>query len=100
MSSRTVQDLGFAFRGFADAKAPFNCSSGSEGTNNNLLELVPPRSPPRSASRGRRFPQSGPKGAGHEIRGGLTPNGGEGYAHGARGLLSCEPPGSSPLVAQ
>ena len=39
-------------------------------------------------------------GADHEIRGGLTPGGGEGPAHGARGPLSCEPPGSSPLVVQ
>ena len=40
-----MRDLGSAFRGFAIAKAPFNCSSGSEGTNTNLLELVLPRSP-------------------------------------------------------
>ena len=40
-----MQDLGFAFRGLAITKAPFNRSSGSEGTNTNLLELVPPRSP-------------------------------------------------------
>ena len=46
------------------------------------------------------FPQSGPKGVGLEIRGGLTPGGGEGHAHGAKGPLSCELSGSSPFVAQ
>ena len=40
-----MQDLGSAFRGLAIAKAPLNRSSGSEGTNTNLPELVPPRSP-------------------------------------------------------
>ena len=40
-----MQDLGSAFRGVAITKAPFNCSSGSEGINTNLLELVLPRSP-------------------------------------------------------
>ena len=62
MSSRTVQDLGFAFRGFADAKAPFNCSSGSEGTNTNLLELVPPRSPLEVLRAAAAFLNRGPKG--------------------------------------
>ena len=40
-----MQDLGSAFSGFALAKAPFSYSSGSEGTNTNLPELVPPQSP-------------------------------------------------------
>ena len=41
----TVQNLGFAFRGLAIAKALFNRSSGSEDTNTYLPELVPPWSP-------------------------------------------------------
>ena len=40
-----MQDPGFVFRGLVIAKAPFNCSSGSEDTNTYLPELVPPRSP-------------------------------------------------------
>ena len=40
-----MQDLGFAFRGLAIAKAPFNRSSGSEDTNTYFPELVLPRSP-------------------------------------------------------
>ena len=40
-----MRDLGSAFRGFAIAKTPFNCSSGSEGSNTNLPELVLPWSP-------------------------------------------------------
>ena len=40
-----MQDLDSAFRGLAITKAPINCSSGSEGTNTNLPELVPPQSP-------------------------------------------------------
>ena len=49
----TVQNLGFAFRGLAITKAPFNRSSGSEDTNTYLPELVPPWSPlkvPRAAA--------------------------------------------------
>ena len=95
-----MQDLGSAFRGLAITKAPFNCSSGSEGTNTNLPELVPPRSPLEVLHAAAVFLNRGPKGVGLEIRGGLTPGGGEGHAHGARGLLSYEPPGRSPLVAQ
>ena len=40
-----MQDLGFAFQGLGVVKAPLNRSSGSEGTNTNLPELVPLRSP-------------------------------------------------------
>ena len=40
-----MQDLGFAFRGLAIAKAPFNRSSGSEDTNTYFPELVLSRSP-------------------------------------------------------
>ena len=40
-----MQDLGSAFRGLIIAKAPFDCSSGSEDTNSYLPELVLPRSP-------------------------------------------------------
>ena len=40
-----MQDLGFAFRGLAIAKTPFNRSSGSNDTNTYLPELVSPRSP-------------------------------------------------------
>ena len=100
LSPRTAQDLGFAFRGLAITKALLNCSSGSEGTNTNLPELVLPRSPlevPRAAAA---FLNWGPKGAGFEIRGGLAPGGGEGHARGARRPLSWEPLGSSPLAVQ
>ena len=45
LSSRTVQDLDFVFRGLVIAKAPFNRSSGSKDINTYLLELVSPRSP-------------------------------------------------------
>ena len=95
-----MQDLGSAFRGLAITKAPFNCSSGSEGTNTNLPELVPPRSPLEVLHAAAAFLNRGPKGVGLEIRGGLTPSRGEDYAHGARGPLSCELPGSSPPVVQ
>ena len=40
-----MQDLGSAFRGLAVAKTPLNRSNGSEGTNTNLPEVVPPQSP-------------------------------------------------------
>ena len=95
-----MQDLGSAFRGLAITKAPFNCSSGSEGTNTNLPELVPPRSPLEVLHAAAAFLNRGPKGVGLEIRGGLTPGGGEGHAYGARGPLSYELPCRSPLVAQ
>ena len=57
-----MQDLGSAFWGFVLAKAPFSRSNGSEGTNTNLPELVPPTEPLKSVSRGRCLPQSGPEG--------------------------------------
>ena len=62
MSPRTVQDLGSAFRGLAMAKAPFNCSSGSKGTNTNPPELVPPRSPLEVPHTAVAFLNRGPKG--------------------------------------
>ena len=37
-----MQDFGSAFRGLVFSKAPFNRSSGSEGTNTYLPELIPP----------------------------------------------------------
>ena len=40
-----MQNLGFAFRGLAIAKAPFGRSSGSKDTNTYPPELVLPRSP-------------------------------------------------------
>ena len=95
-----MQDLGSAFRGLAITKAPINCSSGSEGTNTNLPELVPPQSPLEVLRAAAAFLNRGSKGVSIKIRGGLTPGGGEGHAHSARGPLSCEPPGRSPLMAQ
>ena len=77
-----MQDLGSVFRGLVVAKAPFNCSSGSEDIRTYLPELVQPRSPLEL------------------LRGGLTPGGGEGHAHDARGPLGCKPLGSSPLMVQ
>ena len=95
-----MQDLGPTFRGLAITKAPFNFSSGSEGTSTNLSELVPPRNPLEVLRAAATFLNRGPKGVSLEIRGGLTPGRGKGHAHGNRGPLSCEPSGSSPLVAQ
>ena len=63
-----MQDIGSAFSGFALAKAPFSCSSGSEGTNTNLPELVPPRSPLKVFRAAVAFLNQGPKGVGLEIR--------------------------------
>ena len=40
-----MQDLGYAFRGLAIAKSPFNRSNGSKDTNTYLPELVLPRNP-------------------------------------------------------
>ena len=40
-----MQDPSFVFRGLVVAKAPFNCSSGSEDIHTYLPELVPPQSP-------------------------------------------------------
>ena len=40
-----MQDLGFVFRGLVVAKAPFNCSSGSEDIHTYLPELVLSQSP-------------------------------------------------------
>ena len=57
-----MQDLGFAFRGLAIAKAPFNRSSGLEGTNTNLLKLVPPWSPLEVFRAVAAFLNRGPKG--------------------------------------
>ena len=95
-----MQDLGPAFRGLAITKAPLNCSSGSKGTNTNLPELVPPWSPLEVLRAAVALLNRGPKGVSLEIRRGLTPGGGEGHTHGARGPLNCELPGRSPLVAQ
>ena len=95
-----MQDLGPAFRGLAITKAPFNFSSGSEGTSTNLPELVSPRNPLEVLRAAAALLNRGPKGVSLEIRRGLTPSGGEGHAHGARGSLSCEPLSSSPLVVQ
>ena len=55
-----MQDLDSTFWGFALAKAPINCSSESEGTNTNLPELFPPRSPLKVFC-GRHLPPSRPK---------------------------------------
>ena len=74
-----MQDLGSAFRGLAITKAPFNCSSVSEGISTNLPELVLPRSPLEVLRTAAAFLNRGPKGVGLEIRGGLTPGGGEGH---------------------
>ena len=57
-----MQDLGSAFRGLAVAKAQLNHSSGLEGTNTNLLELVPPRSPLEVLRVAAAFLNRGPKG--------------------------------------
>ena len=66
----------------------------------SIFQTSPTTETPRSALCGCCLPQSRPKGVGLEIRRGLIPGGGEGYAHSAKGPLSCEPLGSSPLVAQ
>ena len=68
-----MQDLGSAFWGFAFAKAPFNYSSGSEGTNTNLPELFPPQSPLEVFRAAAAFLNRGPKGIGLEIRGSSGP---------------------------
>ena len=57
-----MQDLGSVFQGLAITKAPFNCSSGSEGTNTNLPELVPSRSPLEMLCAAAAFLNRGPKG--------------------------------------
>ena len=56
-----MQDLGFAFRGLAIAKAPFNRSSGSEDTNTYFPELVLPRSPLEVLCTAAAFRNRGPK---------------------------------------
>ena len=73
LNPRTMQDLGSAFSGFAFAKAPFSCSSGSEGTNTNLPELVPPRSPLKVFRAAVAFLNQSPKGVGLKIRGSSSP---------------------------
>ena len=80
-----MQDLGFAFRGLAFVKAPFNHSIGSEDTNTYLPELVPPRSPLEVLRAAATFLSRGPTGPATRFAGGLTPGGGESHAHGARG---------------
>ena len=57
-----MQDLGSVFRGLVIAKAPFNCSSGSEDTNTYLPELVPPRSPLEVLRAATTFLNRGPTG--------------------------------------
>ena len=73
LSPKTMQDLGFAFSGFALAKAPFSYSSGSEGTNTNLPELVPPRSPLKVFRVAATFLNRGLKGVGVKICGSSGP---------------------------
>ena len=58
-----MQDLGSAFQELAIAKAPFDCSNGSEGTNTNFPELVPPRSPLKVLRAAVAFLNRGPKGS-------------------------------------
>ena len=100
LSPRTIQDLSSAFWGFALAEAPFNCSSELEGTNTNLSELFPPRSPLKMFHAAAAFLHRGLKGPPVRFAGRLAPGGDEGHAYGARRPLSWEPPGNSPLVAQ
>ena len=100
LSPRNLQDLDFVFRGPVIAKALFNRSSGSEDIHTYLVELVPPRSPLEVLRAAATFLNRGPKGVGFEILGGLNPGGGTGHAHDVRGLLSCEPRGSSPFMVQ
>ena len=57
-----MQDLGSAFRELAIAKAPFNRSSGLEGTNTNLPKLIPLRSPLEVFRVVATFLNRGPKG--------------------------------------
>ena len=57
-----MQDLGFAFQGLIVVKAPLNRSSGSEGTNTNLPELVPSQSPLEVLRVAAAFLNQGPKG--------------------------------------
>ena len=64
-----MQDLGSAFRGLAIAKAPFDYSSGSEGTNTNFPELVPPRSPLEVLRAAAAFLNRGPKGSASRFAG-------------------------------
>ena len=63
-----MQDLGSVSRGFAHAKAPFNCSSELEGTNTHLQELFPLRSPLKVFRAAAAFLHRGLKGAAHEVR--------------------------------
>ena len=58
-----MQDLGYAFRGLAIAKSPFNRSNGSEDTNTYLPELVPPRNPLEVLRVAATFLNRGPKGS-------------------------------------
>ena len=57
-----MQDLGFTFRRLVVAKTPLNRSSGLEGTNTNLSELVLPRSPLEVLRVAAAFLNRGPKG--------------------------------------
>ena len=61
LSPRTVQNLGFAFRGLAIAKTPFNRSNGSEDTNTYLPGLVSPQSPLEMLRVAATFLNRGPK---------------------------------------
>ena len=76
-----MQDLGSAFWGFALAKAPFSCSSGSKGINTNFPELVPPRSPLKVFRAAAAFLHRGRKGAGRGVRGSSSPLVGTTAAH-------------------
>ena len=68
-----MQDLGSVSRGFAHAKALFNCSSELEGTNTHLQELFPPRSPLKVFYVVAAFLYRGLKGAAREVRGSSGP---------------------------
>ena len=68
-----MQDPGFVFRGLVVAKAPFNYSSELEGTNTNLPELFPPRSPLKVFRAAAAFLHRGLKGAVREVHGSSGP---------------------------
>ena len=95
-----MQDLGFVFQEPVVAKAPFNHSSGSKDVHTYLPELVPSRSPLELLRAVANSLNRGPAEPTTRFAGGLTPGGGTGHAHDVKGPLSCDPPGSSPLMVQ
>ena len=93
-----MQDPSFVFRGLVVAKALFNRSSGSEDIHTYLPELVPSRSPLELLRAVANSLNRGPAEPTTRFAGGLTPGRGTGHVHDVKGPLSCDPPGSSPLM--